>query len=152
MSESASPSLSDRYFELIDSIVDITLQGKIRSYEQVYRMLLKEVDIGTGEVFERCLIQRIEATKAQLETKLKAPRMLRALQTIEKQWSRWQQENQDTATITDMVQQILAVEPQDYFQAVVEAIDSNRDQPLNRDKLVKIYSNSKSTKMRLLKK
>ena len=144
MSESASTSLSDRYFELIDSIVDITLQGKIRSYEQVYRMLLKEVDIGTGEVFERCLIQRIEATKAQLETKLKAPRMLRALQTIEKQWSRWQQENQDTATITDMVQQILAVEPQDYFQAVVEAIDSNRDKPLNRDKLVKLAQNIKS--------
>ena len=144
MSESASPSLSDRYFELIDRIVDITLQGKIRSYEQVYRMLLKEVDIGTGEIFERCLIQRIEATKTQLETKLKAARILRALQTIEKQWSRWQQENQDTAAIADTAQQILAIEPKDYFQAVVEAIDSNRDEPLNRDKLVKLAQNIKS--------
>ncbi|MGF1541785.1 MAG: tetratricopeptide repeat protein [Pleurocapsa sp.] len=144
MSESTSPSLSDRYFATIDRIVDITLQGKIRSYEQVYQMLLKEVDNGTGEVFERCLLQRIEGTKAQLGTKLKAPRILRALETIEKQWTRWQQENQDTATIADIVQEILTVEPGEYFQAVVEAIDSNRDEPLNRDKLIKLAQKIKS--------
>lgn len=144
MSESASPSIPDRYFALIDRIVDSTLQGKIRSYEQVYRMLLKEVDVGTGEVFERCLLQRIDATQAQLETKLKAARVLRALQTIEKQWERWQQADRDTAAIADLVQQILAVEPGAYFQAIVEAIDSNRDKPLNRDKLIKLAQNLKS--------
>ena len=144
MSESASPSIPDRYFALIDRIVDSTLQGKIRSYEQVYRTLLKEVDVGTGEVFERCLLQRIDATQAQLETKLKAARVLRALQTIEKQWERWQQADRDTAAIADLMQQILAVEPGEYFQAVVEAIDSNRDKPLNRDKLIKLAQNLKS--------
>jgi tetratricopeptide (TPR) repeat protein len=146
VSESAFQSPQcDRYFELIDRIVDITLQGKIRSYEQVYRTLLKEVDSGTGEVFERCLLERIETTKTQLETKLKAPRILKALETIEKQWARWQQENQDTVAIAEVAQQILAVEPREYFPTVVEAIDSNRNEPLNRDKLIKLAQKIKST-------
>ena len=74
--------LAARYLELIDGIVDLTLQGKIRSTEQVYRMLLDGVEQGTGEIFERSLSQRLAETEAQLETKLKAARMLRALQTI----------------------------------------------------------------------
>ncbi len=52
---SDSNSLSNRYQQLIDSIVDITLKGKIRSKEQVYRMLVKEIESGTGEIFERIL-------------------------------------------------------------------------------------------------
>ena len=141
---SESKSLSDRYLELIDGIVDTTLQGKIRSTEQVYKMLLDGVEGGTGEIFERCLSQRIAETKAQLETKLKATRMLRALQTIEKQWARWQQENQDTAAIATAADEILAVESPQYFQALVEAIDLNRDEPLNRDKLNKLAQALKS--------
>ncbi len=135
MSDSESLSLSDRYLALIDNIVDITLQGKIRSQEQIYRMLVKEIERGTGEIFERCLGQRIDRTKAQLDTKLKAVRILKALETIEKQWLRWQQENQTTAEITSITRQILTVEPERYFQAVVEAIDSNREAYLTQDKL-----------------
>ena len=69
---SDSNSLSNRYQELIDSIVDITLQGKIRSKEQVYRMLVKEIESGTGEIFERVLDEKIQQTTAQLEKKIKS--------------------------------------------------------------------------------
>ncbi|GAB4537972.1 MAG: tetratricopeptide repeat protein [Pleurocapsa sp.] len=143
INNAVSESLSDSYFELIDRIVDTTLQGKIRSTEQVYRILLERVELGTGEIFERCLSQRMEATKAQLDTKLKAARMLRALQTIEKQWSRWQEENQATAVISDTVSEILAAPPAELFQALVNAIDLNRDEPLNREQLSKLAQNIK---------
>ncbi|WP_036483649.1 tetratricopeptide repeat protein [Myxosarcina sp. GI1] len=131
-------SLSDRYFQLIDRIVDNTLKGKIASTERVYRMLLQSVEVGTGEIFERCLAQRISTTQTQLASKLKATRILKALETIEKQWQRWQQENQATVEVTTAVEQILAAEREQYFQAMVEALDPNRERPLNQDKLAKL--------------
>lgn len=133
-----SESLSDRYFALIDQIVELTLKGKISSFERVYRMLVENIETGTGEILERCLHQRIDTTTAQLDTKLKAARVLRALQTIEKQWLRWQEENQVDADISEIAQEILAVEPEDYFLAIVDAIDPNQDEPLGFDELNKL--------------
>ena len=139
-----SESLSDRYFALIDRIVELTLKGKISSVERVYKMLVEEVEVGTGEIFERSLQQRIEAAQAQLETKLKAARVLRALQTIEKQWVRWQEENQVDAEISDIAQYILAGEPEDYFLRTVDALDPNQDDPLSIDRLAKLAESIKT--------
>ena len=139
-----SESLSDRYFALIDQIVELTLQGKISSFERVYRMLVENIETGTGEILERCLNQRIEDTQAQLETKLKAARVLRALQTIEKQWLRWQSENQVDAEISDIAKNILSVDPDDYFLAIVDAIDPNQDEPLSFDELNKLAQSLKT--------
>ena len=139
-----SESLSDRYFALIDQIVELTLQGKISSFERVYKILVEQVETGTGEILERCLNQRMETTKAQLDTKLKAARVLRALQTIEKQWLRWQEENQVNADISDAAQEILAVEPEDYFLAMVNAIDPNQDNALSIDQLNKLAASLKA--------
>ena len=133
-----SESLSDRYFALIDRIVELTLQGKISSVERVYKMLVEQIEIGTGEILERCLQQRIETAQAQLETKLKAARVLRALQTIEKQWERWQLENQVDAEISEIAQSILTGEPEDYFLRTVDAIEPNQDDPLSIDDLAKL--------------
>ena len=139
-----SETLSDRYFALIDEIVELTLKGKISSFERVYRMLVENIEPGTGEILERCLNQRIETTTAQLDTKLKAARVLRALQTIEKQWLRWQEENQIDADIGDLAQNILAVEPEDYFLAMVDAIDPNQDYSLGFDELNKLAESLKA--------
>ena len=139
-----SQSLSDRYFALIDQIVELTLKGKISSFERVYKMLVEEVETGTGEVLERCLNQRIEATEAQLDTKLKAARVLRALQTIEKQWLRWQEENQVNADISEIAREILEVESEDYFLAVVNAIDPNNEDSLSIDRVQKLADSLKT--------
>ena len=136
-----SESLSDRYFALIDKIVKLTLEGKISSVERVYRMLVEEVETGTGEIFERCLDERIANSKAQLETKLKAARVLRALQTVEKQWLRWQSENQVDDEISQIAENILAGEREDYFLRIVEAIDPNQDEPLSSEELDKLAKN-----------
>lgn len=131
-----SESLSDRYFALIDRIVELTLQGKISSVERVYKMLVEEIESGTGEIFERCLAERMTATQAS--SKLKAARILRALETIEKQWIRWQSENQIDEEIAEIARAILTGEPEDYFFRTVEAIDPNQDEPLNTDALRKL--------------
>ena len=136
-----SESLSDRYFTLIDQIVDLTLQGKISSVERVYRILVEQVESGTGEILERCLSQRMEAAEAQLSTKLKAARVLRALQTIEKQWLRWQEENQVAAEISETAQVIIEGDPEDYFLRTVDVLDPNQDVPLSIDELNKLAEN-----------
>lgn len=136
-----SESLSDRYFTLIDHIVDLTLQGKISSVELVYRMLVDKVETGTGEILERCLSQRIDGAVAQLETKLKAARILRALQTIEKQWLRWQEENQVAEEISETVQIIVTGDPEDYFLRTVDVLDPNQEHPLSIDELRQLAKN-----------
>ncbi|MEO1465846.1 MAG: hypothetical protein AAFR89_06385, partial [Cyanobacteria bacterium J06633_1] len=136
-----SESLSDRYFALIDQIVELTLQGKISSVERVYKMLVEQVEIGTGEILERCLSQRIDAAEAQLATKLKAARVLRALKTIEKQWLRWLAENQVAAEISETAQSIIEGDQEDYFLRTVDVLDPNLENPLSTDELSKLADN-----------
>lgn len=136
-----SESLSDRYFALIDQIVELTLQGKISSVERVYRILVEQVEAGTGEIFERCLSQRIDSAEAQLATKLKAARILRALQTIEKQWLRWQEENLVAAEISETAQMIITGDPEDYFLRTVDVLDPNQENPLSIDELSQLAQN-----------
>ena len=66
MSESAS--FREKYLSLIDEIVQATLQGKISSGEQVYRMLLKGMTVGTGEIFEMALSDRINPIQQLVDT------------------------------------------------------------------------------------
>ncbi|MGL5077124.1 MAG: tetratricopeptide repeat protein, partial [Waterburya sp.] len=97
-----------------------------------------------GEILERCLNQRLEATKAQLDTKLKAARVLRALETIEKQWLRWQEANQVNEDISEITQSILTVDPEDYFLAIVDVIDPNHDEPFTSEQLQKLAESLKA--------
>ncbi len=132
---SDSPSLRDRYLEIIDNIVDITLKGKIRSKVQVYKMLVDGIEPGTGEIFERCLQEKISQTQAQLETKIKASRILRALQTIEGEWERWQKENRTTAKIDSATEKIVNAEADDRFPILLKTIDPNQSEVLTLEQL-----------------
>ncbi|ELS00840.1 hypothetical protein Xen7305DRAFT_00005410 [Xenococcus sp. PCC 7305] len=127
--------LSDQYFDLIDQIVDKTLQGKIASTERVYIMLERGIESGTGEVWERCLAQRIESTNNQLDKKLKATRVLRALTTIETQYKRWQKAHQQQNAIADATDQLLGSTTEQIVANWIQIIDINQKEPLNRDKL-----------------
>src|SRR4028118_379300 len=129
--------LRDRYIELIDDIVQNTLKGKIRSKEQVYQMLLQGVSTGTGEIFERCLEERLTATQEQVDNPVseikqaKATRILRALKTISSEWERAQEQNRVSTSITTAVQSITTAEPALRFSALVRVIDPNQQQVLN---------------------
>jgi tetratricopeptide (TPR) repeat protein len=139
-----SQSLSDRYFSLIDRIVEQTLQGKIASTERVYIMLQREIEKGTGEIWERCLSERMETTKQELEKTLKAKRVLRALETIANQYHRWQQSHQQETAIDSATKQILETAKNDPFVTLVKLIDLNQQQNLNRDKLTQLANNIKA--------
>ena len=120
-SDLSGDSYTERYLKLIDQIVDTTLQGKIRSKVQVYQQLVQGIEAGTGEIFERCLEQRINTTQAQLDTKIKATRILRALQTIQGEWERWQRENEQDAAIAAAIDKILS-EPE-RLSALTQVVD-----------------------------
>ncbi len=132
---SDSPSLSDRYTELIDCIVDTTLKGKIRSKVQVYKMLVKNIESGTGEIFERILEAKVTATEAELETKIKASRILRALQTIQGEWERWQKENQTQDAIATATEKIVNAEASERFTTLLSIIDPNQNKVLTTSQL-----------------
>ncbi|WP_107668069.1 tetratricopeptide repeat protein [Cyanothece sp. BG0011] len=142
---SESNSLANRYQQLIDSIVDITLKGKIRSKEQVYRMLLKEIELGTGEIFERILDENIQKTTAQLEKKLKATRILRALQTIQGEWERWQKENQKEQVISLAIEQIKRADSQHLLSSFLPFLDQSNHNSLNREQLQKLSESLKDS-------
>ena len=139
MSEMLPPA--DRYLQLIDQIVQMTLKGNIRSKEQVYQLLIEGVAAGTGELFERALQSQIEAVQVRLDTETdelkqaKAARSRRAMQTIQGEWERWQQLNQATEAIASVIQNIVAAESAQRLTAFLRAIDPNQPQCLSTSQL-----------------
>lgn len=146
-------SMGDRYLGLIDKIVETTLKGNIRSKEQVYRMLVRDVTPGTGEIFERCLSERLTTTQGQLDREIdelkqaKVNRILRALQTIAGEWERWQQENRAIEAIAQTSQQIISAEPGERLGVLLRAIDPNQPQPLTLEQLQQLGKNLAAAKI-----
>ncbi|WP_293150255.1 tetratricopeptide repeat protein [Microcoleus sp. bin48.metabat.b7b8b9.023] len=146
-------SLRDRYLALIDKIVEITLKGQIRSKEQVYQMLVQDIGTGTGEIFERCFGERLDATDNLLRNEkdeikqAKANRSLRALKTIQGEWERWQKDNRVDREIASSIQQILAAESNGRLLAILQIIDPNKEHPLTLDQLQQL---SKSVHQQML--
>ncbi|MDY7004256.1 MAG: tetratricopeptide repeat protein [Cyanobacteriota bacterium] len=148
-----SISWQERYLNLIDHIVEITLKGQIRSKEQVYQMLVKEVSSGTGEIFERCFDERLQTVKNQVDTETdelkqaKANRRLRALKTIQGEWERWEKLNQTQEAIATSIQQIINAESSDRLTTLFNAIDPNQKQPLTLNQLQKLAQNLDKQKL-----
>lgn len=140
-----SDSLRDRYLALIDEIVQTTLKGQIRSKEQVYQLLL-QVTPGEGEIFERCLTERIETTQQQKDTQkdelkqAKAIRSFRALQTIQSEWERVQKQNQASSALSTALQTITTADS-DRLTALLRVIDPNRTPALTLDQLGQLAKN-----------
>jgi tetratricopeptide (TPR) repeat protein len=131
-------SLRDRYLSLIDDIVKMTLKGEIRAKEQVYQLLVDGVSGGTGEIFERCLDDRLTELQHQADTQTdelkqaKADRSLRAMKTIQGEWLRWQEKNQATDALDTAVRQIVrAIAQGDHLSVFLTVTDPNLAKPLN---------------------
>ncbi|NER83797.1 MAG: tetratricopeptide repeat protein, partial [Leptolyngbya sp. SIO1D8] len=136
----SSSSSAERYFGLIDRIVTMTLKGKVRSKAQVYQMLEAEIEPGEGELFERCLQERITMVEADLQhedalKQAKAMRKQRALKTIQGEWEHWQKENQSTAAMSGVVTVLLRTTEHDRLTALLQALDPNQPDRLTRDQL-----------------
>ncbi|MEH2149072.1 hypothetical protein [Nostoc sp.] len=109
----AAPSnfLSDCYHKLIEEIVNTALNAQINSKEYIYRQLVENVSSGNGEIFERCLSDRLHSTQSELHKVINSPslfqketpelkktrlnRTLKALQSIQREWERVQKQKRD---------------------------------------------------------
>lgn len=137
-------SLQQRYETLIDNIVETTLKGQIRSKEQVYQMLLKGIETGTGEIFERAFSQQLTTTETQQKNEkdelkqAKINRIHRALKTIQSEWERYQKQNQTTNTLNTATGQILNSTETDRLTTLFRILDPNQKQPLTLDQLQQI--------------
>lgn len=141
---SESLPLRDRYLALIDEIVSNILKGKISSVDQIYQMLLKGINIDTGEVFELALSDRTKDIQNQVENekdeikKGKANRNLRAIKTIQSQWQRWVEQNQATEVITSAVRGIISASSEEKLTEFLRYLDPNQKYALNLSQLQQI--------------
>ncbi|MGB7086725.1 MAG: hypothetical protein WBD47_14300 [Phormidesmis sp.] len=131
----AGGSLAERYLALIEDIVQQTLKGNIRSKEQVRSQLEAAVAVGTGEIFERVVASRIAEVEAQLESSLKAGRILRALKTIEGEWQKGQNARQVASGIAIAADQLSQAAASERPVVFLSLIDPNQPNSLNRQQL-----------------
>ncbi|QYO62106.1 hypothetical protein [Leptolyngbya sp. 7M] len=140
-SSTPNSSLRDRYIALIDQIVTITLKGQLRSKEQIYQQLVQEVEVGTGEIFERCLTERLEATQAQVKQaddelkQARASRSLRAMQTIQGEWERYQKQQQASNALTRATEAILQAASTERLSVWLTYVDPNQGNRFNPEAL-----------------
>ncbi len=131
----AGGSLTEQYLALIDEIVQQTLKGNVRSKEQVRSQLESSVEVGTGEIFERAVATRIAEIEPQLESSLKAPRILRALKTIEGEWQKGQKSRQVASGMVSAAQKLQQADPAKRPEVFLSLIDPNQPNSLNREQL-----------------
>ena len=122
-------TLRDRYLATIDALVEMTLAGRVRSKEQIYRRLERDLEAGTGEIFEACLSDRL--TQFEAESGTKAARKVRATTTIASEFDRWQQDNRDSGDIQRTITALRQAEPGDRLVTIMQAIDPNREHAWN---------------------
>ncbi|MCC5897161.1 MAG: tetratricopeptide repeat protein [Phormidium sp. BM_Day4_Bin.17] len=125
----------DRYLAVIDKILESTLAGRVRSVEQVYQRLLREIRPGTSEIFERCLLERRESLEGSAGSSSKVTRKLRALQTVEGQYQRWEQEHQTTAAVSSTLKTLVGSPPEERLALLVGVLDPNQERPWSGDRL-----------------
>lgn len=123
-----------QYQAFIEEIITLTLNGKIRSKDHVYTMLVDRLKLGTGEIFERCLSER----KSQLEHSSstgKAERQLRALATLQNAWERWQKDRETQIVIQDALEQLLRVPLEESLFTLLEILDLNQNHTFSQTQL-----------------
>jgi hypothetical protein len=151
----------DRYSALITQIVEMTIKGQIRSKEQLYQMLVENINAGTSEIFERCLGEILNDVNTEFDSlkssqnlfskdsielkQAKLTRTARALQSIENEYSRWEKENKTKGIISQATQKLLQAEDHDRVLVFVDIIDQNQDNALNLDQLQQLSQTLKQT-------
>ncbi|MFN6470785.1 MAG: tetratricopeptide repeat protein [Nostoc sp. SerVER01] len=154
-------SLSDSYQKLIEEIVTTALKGQICSKEYIYRQLVENVSAGNGEIFERCLSDRLNSTQSELNKVRIAPdlfqretpelkkarlnRTMKALESIQSEWERVQKQKRNQAAVSAAVQQILTASEASRFSVLLEIIDPNQNEVFSQSQLQKLAQELKGT-------
>ncbi|WP_243902682.1 tetratricopeptide repeat protein [Aetokthonos hydrillicola] len=137
--------------KLITDIVATALKGEIRSKQYIYRQLEANINDGTGEIFERCLSDRLNTTQSELDNTTNSPKLferetpelkrsrlsrtLKALQSIQTEWERFQTQKRNKAAVTAAAQRIVTASGVYRFSALLEIIDPNQNQVFSQSQL-----------------
>ncbi|WP_413160022.1 tetratricopeptide repeat protein [Capilliphycus salinus ALCB114379] len=127
-----SPTDRDRYITFIEDIVASILKGKIASKELIYRRLVDEVKPGTGEIFERCLMEKIASFESVVQSEsdelkqAKATRQLRAVKMLQQAWEQWQKNHQAENQCSVAVRQILDAKADERLGVLLQILDPNQ--------------------------
>lgn len=140
--DTLSISLSSHYRMLIDRIVNEVLKKQIRSPEFIYQQLTKELNPDTNEIFETCLVERLNDTQSRLNRvedtqqlfsrenpeieRARLTRQLRALHSLQGAWERWQKENRSKAAVAAAAEQIRSAAPNERLSTLIQVMDANQ--------------------------
>lgn len=127
-----SPTDRERYITFIDEMIASVLKGKIASKELMYRRLVDELQPGTGEIFERCLMEKITSLESQVESETdelkqaKATRQLRAVKMLQQAREQWQKNHQAQNQCSVAVRQILEAQSGERLAVLLQILDPNQ--------------------------
>jgi tetratricopeptide (TPR) repeat protein len=120
-----------RYADLIEQTIANILQGKIRSKEQVYDLLVHQLESGLGEIFEQALAERMDSLQCQLTTtdelkQAKAERQMRALKTLQSAWEQWQRTYRVQNACSMAVQTLINTASTERLPVLIHFLDPNQ--------------------------
>ncbi len=132
-----SSSIRDRYQATIAQIVDRILTGQ-QAISQAYisQMLQQQIELGTSEIFEGCVSDRLQQVRANIASETsevkqaKLGHELKAMQWIQTALVGWQDERQAVAAVTETIAKIVAAAPAERLNILLQALDPNQERRL----------------------
>jgi len=143
--------MSDRYTPFLDHVVAETLAGRIQSEGQLERLLAEQIEVGTGELFERSLAaqlqewQRVVDTETDELKQAKATRKLRSLKKLNSAWVTWQKRQLADNACAIALQRLQKAEVADRLTVFVELLDPNQRHPLTHPQLQQLAQQLQSS-------
>jgi tetratricopeptide (TPR) repeat protein len=138
-SNSQPETLRDRYYQTIEEIASRILTGKqIISKEYIYQILVEKIELGTSEIFEGCLsetvqgIERAIVSQTDQVKQAKLKHKLNALAWIQTALITVQDERQAVAAVNGTIDRIIAAEPAERLNILLQALDPNQERKLDR--------------------
>ncbi len=149
--DTGSVSIRERYHQTIAEIVDRILTGKQAiSKEYISQVLVERIELGTSEIFEGCLseqIQQVTAGMAQETSEVKQAKIghrLKAMQWIQTALVGWQDERQAVAVVTQTIDRIVAANPHERLNILLQALDPNQELRLSNAQIQLIIKSLRS--------
>ncbi len=150
-SDAGATSIRDRYHQTIADIVDRIITGKQAiSKEYISQVLVEQIELGTSEIFEGCLsdLMQHETTAMANEVsevkQAKIGHRLKAMQWIQTALVGWQDERQAIAIVTQTIDFIIAANPDERLNMLLQTLDPNQERRLSNAQIQLIIKSLRS--------
>jgi tetratricopeptide (TPR) repeat protein len=135
-------SLRDRYQLTIEDIVTRILTGKqIISKEYIYQILVENIELGTSEIFEGCLSERVQEIEQEIVSQAnevkqaKLGHKLNAFKSIQTALGKWQQDRQSVEVVTQTIDRIVTAAPDERLSVLLQALDPNQERRFDNQQI-----------------